>query len=43
MKCAKIQTNPRVTGIAAAASMNGSRNASEPKTQIRISIAIGSR
>ena len=32
MKCAKIQTTPSVTGIAAAESMNGSRKASDPKT-----------
>ena len=41
MKFAKIQRIPSVTGIAAAASMNGSRNASEPKTKIRIASAIG--
>ena len=41
MKLAKIQTSPSVTGIASAASMNGSRKASVPKTKTRIRSAIG--
>ena len=41
MKFAKIQTKASVVGIATAASMNGSRNASVPKTKTRITSAIG--
>ena len=41
MKCAKIQTIPSVTGMAKSACANGSRNASVPKTQTRMSSAIG--
>jgi hypothetical protein len=41
MKFAKTQTHASVTGIATAASMNGSRNDSVPKTKIRITSAIG--
>ena len=41
MKFAKIQTKASVVGIATAASMNGSRNESVPKTKTRITSAIG--
>ncbi len=41
MECAKIQMIPSVTGIANAASMNGTTNASVPNTNARMSSAIG--
>ena len=41
MKLAKIQTIPSDTGIAAAATRNGTTNESVPKTNTRITSAIG--
>ena len=41
MKLATIQMIPSVVGMAAPAKMNGSRNASVPKTKTRMRSAIG--